>query len=344
MNDTSGPDLRQAYYERIRRHHLAPLWEVMAALVPPQPTSICVPVHWDFETLLPHLREAGRLISAEEAERRVLVLENPALAGQSRITRSLYGGMQLLMPGEVAHSHRHTATAIRLIVQGHGGFTSVDGERTPMAPGDFIITPSWTWHDHANPGDEPVIWLDGLDVPIVQLFEAGFSERWPESRQPLARPDGDMLDRYGSGLLPLDAPHPRRNPVFCYPYARTRTALERLAAAGPLHRCHAVRQQFVNPLTGGPATPTMAAFMQWLPRGFRGAASRSTDSTVFCVVEGEGESRVGDRTIAWRTHDVFVAPAWLPLRHETDGDAVLFGFSDRPVQQALQLWREEELC
>jgi gentisate 1,2-dioxygenase len=344
MSEASGREIRAAYYERIRGLSLAPLWEVMAALVPPQPVSACRPVHWSFEALLPQLQEAGRLISAEEAERRVLVLENPALAGQSRITRSLYGGMQLLLPGEVARSHRHTATAIRLIVQGQGAFTSVDGERTPMSPGDFIITPSWTYHDHCNPGDEPVIWLDGLDVPLIQLLEAGFSDHWPDASQPIVRPDGDMLARYGSGLLPVGGRKPERNPVFCYPYARTRPALERLAAAGPVHRCHAVRQQFVDPLTGGPATPTMAAFMQWLPRGFRGGACRSTDSTVYCAVEGEGESRVGDRTIAWRAHDVFVVPSWTPVRHETDGDAVLFSFSDRPVQQALNVWREEELA
>ncbi|MBL0421111.1 gentisate 1,2-dioxygenase [Ramlibacter sp. AW1] len=331
---------RQAFYRRIDSRHLAPLWEVLAALVPPQPRSILEPVHWSFAEVLPHLEEAGRLISAEEAERRVLVLENPALRGKSQITRSLYAGIQLLLPGEVAHSHRHTATAIRLVIEGRGGFTSVDGERTPMEAGDFIITPSGTFHDHSNPGSEPVVWLDGLDVPMIQMFEAGFSERNPDPHQLLDRADDESMDRYAHNMRPVGVPGPARNPLFRYPYARTRAVLQRMAERAPAHPCHGHKQEFVDPTTGGPATPTMAAFMQWLPRGFRGAAHRATDGTVFCVVEGEGASLVGERRIEWKPHDVFVVPSWVPVSHECDGDAVLFSFSDRPVQQALRIWKE----
>lgn len=334
---------RQAYYRRIDTENLAPLWEVLGKLVPPAPRSVLDPVHWSYATVLPHLRQAGDLISAEEAERRVLVLENPALRGQSQITRSLYAGLQLLLPGEVAHSHRHTATAIRLVLQGRGAFTSVDGERTPMEPGDFIITPSWTYHDHSNPGSEPVVWLDGLDVPLIQMLEAGFSDRYPQASHPSLRPDDHAIACWGHAMRPEGEVAPSRNPLFRYPYARTRAALERLAQAGTsVHRCHGIKQQFVDPATGGPATATMAAFMQWLPRGFEGAAYRATDSTVFCVVEGEGVSQVGERCIAWKPHDVFVVPSWTPVRHAPEGGhAVLFSFSDRPVQQALRVWRED---
>jgi gentisate 1,2-dioxygenase len=335
---------RREFYGRIDAEHLAPLWEVMAALVPPAPRSVCEPVHWSFAEVLPHLQQAGRLISAEEAERRVLVLENPALRGKSCVTRSLYAGLQLLLPGEIAHSHRHTATAIRLVVQGRGAYTSVDGERTPMEPGDFIITPSWTFHDHANPGSEPVVWLDGLDVPVIQFLEAGFSERYPFASQPLTRGDDDSLVRYAHSMAPIgDVARPGRNPLFRYPYVRTRASLQRLAVHGPVHRCHGVKQQFVDPTTGGPATATMAAFMQWLPGGFRGMAYRATDSTVFCVVEGCGKSHIGEHSFEWKPHDVFVVPSWLPVRHDADADAVLFSFSDRPVQQALRVWREEAI-
>ena len=121
--------------------------------------------------------EAGRLISAEEAERRVLVLENPALRGQSCITQSLYAGLQLILPGEVAPAHRHTQSALRLVLDGEGAYTAVDGERTTMRYGDFIITPSWTFHDHGNDGADPVVWLDGLDIPLVRFLDAGFAEK-----------------------------------------------------------------------------------------------------------------------------------------------------------------------
>jgi gentisate 1,2-dioxygenase len=121
----------------------------------------------------------GSADHAREAVRRVLILENPGMRGQSSITRSLYCGLQLLLPGEVAPSHRHTQSALRFIVEGSGAYTAVDGERTTMRPGDFIITPSWTWHDHGNPGAEPVVWMDGLDINILALFDAQFAENYP---------------------------------------------------------------------------------------------------------------------------------------------------------------------
>lgn len=331
---------REAYYRRIGHSHLAPLWEVMGALVPPAPRTVCHPVHWSYAGVRPLLHEAGQLISAQEAERRVLVLENPALSGQSAITRALYAGLQLLLPGEVAHSHRHTATAIRLVIEGEGAYTSVDGERTPMSAGDFIITPSWTYHDHSNPGVQPVVWLDGLDVPLVQFLEAGFSDRHAQATQSLEKVDDDSLTRYGNHMLPVDHVPGGRNPIFRYPYDRTRASLLQLESNGIIDACHGVKQQFVNPTTGGAATSTMAAFMQRLPAGFCGTSHRGTDSTVYCAVEGSGSSRIGEQRFDWQSHDVFVVPSWMPVSHETDQGAVLFSFSDRPVQKALGIWRE----
>ena len=205
---------RAAFYRRIDDENLTPLWESLAQLVPPRPNSPCQPALWRYGTVRPHLMDAGRLITAEQAERRVLVLENPGLRGASSITRSLYAGLQLILPGEVAPSHRHTQSALRFVVEGTGAYTAVDGERTLMHPGDFIITPSWTFHDHGNPGDSPVVWLDGLDIPMVTFFDAGFAERYAEPRQPLTRPDGDASLRYGQNLLPLEfSPTSRANPA-----------------------------------------------------------------------------------------------------------------------------------
>ena len=148
------------------------------------------PTIWRYEELRPLLMEAGRLITAEEAERRVVMLVNPGLHGASRITQSLYAGLQLILPGEVARTHRHTAAALRLVVEGQGAYTAVDGERTTMHPGDFILTPSWTYHDHGNPGDTPVVWMDGLDIPIVNMFDSGFAEHHPDTMQPVSRDEG----------------------------------------------------------------------------------------------------------------------------------------------------------
>src|SRR5690625_4756004 len=163
--------VNSSYYEKLGQYHLAPLWESLSALVPEQPTSEAVPALWRYEEMRPLIKEAGEIISAKEAVRRVLVLENPGMPGRSSITPTLYTGLQLILPGEVAPSHRHTQSALRFVVEGSGAWTAVDGERTTMHPGDFIITPSWRWHDHGNPsveeGGEPVIWLDGLDIPLM---------------------------------------------------------------------------------------------------------------------------------------------------------------------------------
>ena len=333
---------REAYYRRIAPAHLSPLWEVMSSLVPEHPHSPCVPAIWRYQQVRPWLMESGRLISAKEAVRRVLILENPGAPGTSAITQSLYAGLQLILPGEVAPSHRHTQSALRLIVEGSGAFTAVEGERITMHPGDFIITPAWTWHDHGNPGADPVVWLDGLDIPLVRFFECGFTEAYPQDSQPVTRPEGDALARYGGNLLPIDyEPRELASPMFAYPYARTRETLERLRGNGAPHPVHGYKLQFTNPATGGYPMPTIGAFIQLLPTGFGGGLYRSTDATVFHCIEGSGTLSVEDSRIAFGARDTFVVPAWCAYQLEAHADAVLFSFSDRPVQRALGLWREQ---
>ncbi|HEY7759209.1 MAG TPA: gentisate 1,2-dioxygenase [Burkholderiales bacterium] len=336
---------REAYYRRIAEQHLTPLWEVLAALVPEQPQSPCVPAIWRYDALRPWLMESGRLISAQEAVRRVLILENPGMPGSSAITQSLYAGLQLILPGEVAPSHRHTQSALRLIVEGSGAYTAVEGERALMHPGDFIITPSWTWHDHGNEASGPVVWLDGLDIPLVRFLDCGFSENYPQASQPVARPEGDALARYGNNLLPVDyEPASQSSPVFAYPYARTRESLALLQRNDAPHSAHGYKMQFINPATGGYAMPTMAAFVQLLPAGFSGGGYRSTDATVFHVIEGAGSALIGDTRIDFGVRDTFVVPAWSPYRLRAQAECVLFSFSDRPVQRAAGLWREQMLA
>ena len=335
---------RGAFYERIDKLGMTPLWEVLGALVPPQPKSPVAPVHFRYEEVRPHVMEAGRLISAEEAERRVLVLENPGLRGRSCITQSLFAGLQLILPGEVAPAHRHTQSALRLVLDGEGAYTAVDGERTTMHRGDFIITPAWTWHDHGNLGDQPVVWLDGLDIPIVRFLDAGFAEKSAQSSQQALRPEGDALARYGANMVPIDyAPKPADpTRVFVYPFERTRASLQAIAHGTP-DAHHGFKLRYVNPATGASPMPTIGAFAQWLPAGFETKPLRSTDGTVVVCLEGGGEATVGDATWRFQQNDVFVVPSWHALQLRADRDAVMFSFSDRPVQQALGRWREQRL-
>jgi gentisate 1,2-dioxygenase len=337
---------RADYYDRIGTRHMTPLWEVLGALVPPQPRSPVSAHLWRYSELRDQVLEAGKLISAEEAERRVLILENPALRGQSCITQSLYAGLQLIMPGEVAPAHRHTQSALRLVLDGEGAYTAVDGERTTMHRGDFIITPAWTWHDHGNLGNEPVVWLDGLDIPIVRFLDAGFAERSEQTSQQALRPEGDALARYGANMVPLDYQPKPADPtrVFVYPFERTKASLVAISQGAP-DAHHGFKLRYVNPATGASPMPTIGSFAQRLPAGFETKPVRCTDGTVHVCLEGGGEARLsgpsGDHTWRFQENDVFVVPSWHALQLRADRDSVLFSFSDRPVQQALGLWREE---
>ena len=336
------PADRQAYYDAIRPLNLAPLWEVLHNLVTPEPGSGCMPALWCYDDIRPSLMQSGELITAKEAERRVLVLENPGLPGQSQITTSLYAGLQLILPGEVAPAHRHTQSALRFVIEGEGAYTAVGGEKTIMHEGDFVITPSWAWHDHGNESDRPMVWMDGLDIPILKLIDASFAESLGEDSQLLSRPAGDSLARYGAGLLPIDhATTDKTSPVFNYPYDRTRAALETMRQAEEWDPCHGLKIKYVNPIDGDFAMPTIATFMQLLPKGFIGLDYRSTDAMVYSVVEGTGRTHVGDRTLDWGPRDVFVVPSWHRHRHAADADSVLFSFSDRSMQLKLGLWREQ---
>jgi gentisate 1,2-dioxygenase len=307
---------REEFYHRLKKKSAAPLWEQLADLVMAQPRPGCVPALWRYEEMRPYLMESGQLISADEAERRVLMIENPGLHGLPNITQSLYAGLQLVLPGEVTATHRHVAAALRFIIEGNGAYTSVDGVKIPMHPGDFILTPSWTYHDHGNLTEEPVIWLDGLDIPTVNTFDASFAEHYPGGTQPVLREGSDS--------------------AVSFPYASTRAALEQLSKDGPADTCHGFRIHY-----GGEATlPTIDAWLRLLPAGFQSASYRSTDATVFCVAEGHGESRIGSETFAWGPHDIFMAPSWVPVEHTAQVESVLFSYSDRPTQRALGMWRE----
>ena len=288
------------------------------------------------------MMEAGGLITAKEAERRVLVLENPGLRGESRITTDLYAGVQLVLPGEVAPAHRHSQSALRFVLEGEGAHTVVDGERTIMHEGDFVITPPMTWHDHGNESDKPMFWLDGLDVPLVQFLDTSFAEPLGADEQPVTRQLGDAEARYGANLLPVEYTRKRYSPVFNYPYARTREALETMKRQDEWDPCHGLKMRYANPETGGYAMATMGTFIQLLPKGFTTQSYRATDATIFVPKEGRGRSTIGDNfTVDWGPRDIFVVPSWQRVRHEATEEAVLFSFSDRPVQEALGLFRED---
>ncbi len=345
MSITEKPEetpQRLAFYEKIASLSYTPLWAVFSDIITAQPHSDCLPNLWKYEQARAWLLEAAELISASEAQRRVLIMENPGMPGQSKITTSLYAGLQLVMPGEIAPAHRHSQSALRFVLDGNGAHTCVDGERSIMQYGDFIITPPWAWHDHGNQSDEAMIWLDGLDIPLASFFDASFAESYSAEEYPVKRQDGDSLARYGSNMLPIDYRQEKlASPIFHYPYARSREALETMKQQQEWDTCHGLKMRYVNPADGGYAMPTIAPFLQLLPAGFKSDPYRSTDATVFVATEGNGKTTIDGQVFEWGPRDIFVAPSWKWVEHEARDEAVIFSYSDRVAQEKLGFWREQ---
>lgn len=343
----SGPvqqTARQQYYDDLRPLNLSPLWSVLQGLVPVEPVPAAKPWRWSWQDVYPQLLRSGDLITAEEAERRVLVLENPGLPGRSQVTDTLYGGLQLILPGEVAPAHRHTQSALRFVLHGEGAYTAVDGEKTRMKRGDFIITPHWSWHDHGHEGSDPVVWLDGLDVPLVSFLRAGFREGHEARAQALQRMEGEATARFGAGMLPLG--HERNgeltSPVFSYPYERSRETLDVLSRAGDGDPHLGLCLKYVNPLNGDWAMPTLGTTLRFFPRGFQTRAYRSTESLVLVGMEGRANIVLQDGgALSIGANDIIAIPGWTSWSVHAHEDTVLFSYSDRPVHEKLGLLREQ---
>jgi gentisate 1,2-dioxygenase len=333
----------ERYYEELRAQHVTPAW--ISGGITFEPRSKAVPHVWHWRDLRPQAMRAAELVGTEQAERRVLRLTNPSLPGVSA-SNTLVANIQIVMPGEIARAHRHSPSALRLIIEGQGGYTVVNGDRIPMSPGDLVLTPNWTWHDHANDTDAPMIWLDGLDTPLVRMLEAGFWEEYGADTQTLGKGADPSVAKYGAGgLRPAweGEPATRYSPLWHYPLAQARATLEQLAAehAGSPH--DGVILEYTNPLTGGPTMPTIGCHIQMLRPGEHTRAHRHVCCTNYHVIEGSGHSIVGGVELDWEDKDVFTVPTWTFHEHVNTGShpALLFSFTDAPVMKALDLYREE---
>jgi len=254
------------------------------------------------------------------------------------------------MPGEIAPTHRHVPCALRVVVEGSGAYTTVSGEKTLMRPGDFVTTPNWTWHDHGNESDEPMLWLDGLDMPFVLALNAMFYEELGDGyqTQPMTRELDDSQTRYNRGFRPHnDRFAGNYSPILNYRYADVRETLDLLDRAGDASaEEEGVMLDYVNPLTGGPTLPTIDAHAQLIRPGEHTRAVRDTASRIYHVMDGRGASIIGGKRLEWVKGDTFCAPTWAWREHEvaaSDPPAVLFSFDDGPIQKPFSLYRHQVL-
>lgn len=332
------PEEEERFYEGTGQAGLIPAWRGRGLERKPS----VVPFAWRWATARPLVLRSGDIVTPDrDVERRVLRLANPGL--HHGTTHTISAALQLLLPGENAPAHRHTPTAIRWVLEGSGAYTTVEGDKCYMEPGDLILTPSWTWHDHNNEGDQPLIWMDGLDTPLVHNLEATFYEAFPEDQQPIVSV-GESERKYASGALrpaweEATAPY---SPLWHYKWDRTHQALRSLAQTdcSPFDD---VALEFSDPATGGPVLRTMSCWIQLIRPGVNTKAHRHTSSAVYQVFRGQGHSVINGRRFDWSEGDFLVVPSWAWHEHanDTDQEAILFSIQDIPVMKTLALYREE---
>ena len=333
-------DLPQDYRDALTARNLVPLWPSLRGVLPPNvPTRQTRATCWAYKDIRPLLLQAGDLTPIEKAERRVLVLANPGHGLEKmQASAAMYLGMQLLMPGEWAPSHRHTPNAIRMIVEGEGAYTTVEGEKCPMSRGDLILTPTGLWHEHGHDGKDPVVWLDVLDLPIIYYLETSYHVEG--QRQQVQVGHGDKAYSR-SGVLPtpmfMDA-H-KRYPMLRYPWADTKQALETLAADQPDLAC--VQVKYVNPATGEDAENILGFYALMLRPGQTLRLPARSPASVFHVIEGGAQVQINEHTFTLDEADTCCAPGYTPItlkNTRANAPSFLFIADESPLHRKLGVY------
>ncbi len=311
--DGSAADV-EAVHRRIRELGAEAGWRRERPSLWPEPRPVLLPHRWRWRQFRAVLERAGGIVSTETAERRNLTLTNPAEGHTYSTVRTIVAAYQMLRSGETARPHRHSPNAVRIVLEGRGAYTVVDGERIPMTPGDVVLTPGGSWHAHGSVGREDCYWLDVLDVPLVHLLEPMFFE-----------------PHRGASELRCGSPD-RAHLVFGAPEIDARLAAAPEAPDGSCERQIEL---------GTPALPTLSLHVQSLRPGVSTELRRTTASSVFVVTSGRGLTQVEGATFRWEAGDVIAVPAWRAYRHRARAPSRLLRVSDEPTLRALGFLRED---
>lgn len=332
-------DLEQ-FNEELRKKNLRGYWQNVQGDVYREPIPSFEPYLWKWSDVEEAINKAGEAVSLESSFRRVIQFCNPSLGGAT--THTLVLNLQMLKPGEQALAHRHTAGAIRFVIKGRGAHVVVEGESFEIGEGDFLTTPNWTWHDHLNDSDQTLLWLDGLDSPLVRLLQTDFHEPYKNKKQPVSKPANSSLYQ----LTPIRPnwvrPDSIQPPGYRYRWEETEKVLKNVGEH-PGDPFEGILLEYVNPLTGGPTLPTMSCQIQMLRPGEKTKCHRHTSSAIYHVFRGRGATIIDDIRYEWGPGDSMVVPLWRFHYHEnySDKEAILFVMTDKPVMDALGFYREE---
>lgn len=333
-------------YADMQAQALTPLWRIEEATLTPQPQPKTLAWLWKWADLYQIARRAGNLVPVERGgDRRAIALSNPGLQGKPFATPTIWAAIQWLNGHEVAPAHRHTAQAVRFIVEGNGSWSTVEGDRVFLERGDFVLTPAWLWHDHGSKDDQPAVWVDALDIPLNNYLDASFFEQYPHEAQPVTHAPNTTVLKYGVGQLrpAWEQRSLQYPPMHTYKWAATEQALTNLAQvdASPFDD---VALEYTNPHTGGSVMPSFSCWVQMLRPGIQTQAHRHVGSVVYHVFEGSGETIINGVRFSWQQGDMFVIPSWAWHEHHNasaDQRTILFSIRDTPTLIALNKYREE---
>ena len=337
MTDTDTDDARLVeLYQDFERLHLQGLWTQAADLMPKVPSPKAVPWIWHAADLLPIADRCGELITIERGgERRAIALANPGLGGRPYATPTIWGALQHLGPHESAPAHRHMANAVRFVLDGEGVWTTVDGDACDMEPGDLVLTPAWTFHDHANTTDSPMRWFDGLDLPLSNYLDVIFYENHPDLAQPVEDRNRSEQQWATAGVQVRGATRSAHgSPLLRYRWDQTDAALAAATADSP-----SATIDFVDPSTGGPPLATLGCSMTRMLAGTSLPPSRRVGSSIVVVFRGRGHSTLNGERVGWGPFDMIAVPSWCEVSHSADEDTDLFVIDDAPVIKALGFGR-----
>jgi len=337
------------YAAALQKLSLGAAWTQIRNLTPQgRPMRHANAMSWRYADARPKLIEAGQIVPIELAERRVLALINPGVTpARLATTPSIFIGLQLILPGESALAHRHTPAAARLVIEGMGGSTTVNGEKLPMEQGDLLLTPPHHWHEHRHEGTEPMIWMDILDHPVGIPLETSYlvdeEDLAGDSHRANTAHSSEAM-YLAPGLVPFRSPAvgPSRYPMLRFPWKRTEEALigisERSTKRDPVHL------MFVNPESGASLLETMCFSMRMLRPAEEVVVPRRSTSTVFQILDGEGECIIDDRGFSWGQHDTIASPTFAQVTHRNASNrkpAFLLQVDDGPLQSKLGFYEED---
>lgn len=361
--ESKPDDALSRLYNDVEAAEMAPFWAVNPSQAHDEDRQVmdkkrAIPFGWKYSTAIePLLRRSAELVTTESSERRSLILVNPGLKPRRATVSTMYTAYRLNDPREVMPPHRHSPSAIRFGLTGSMNFTGVDGENITFGPGDMVLTPGNTWHNHGNQGSEAAVNLSVLDVPLVDTlnathFEHDYTEI--ESGRRVRRavqtekvpPDYSQRVYGAGGLLPRFAPQRRgggnSSPMYVYRWEMMRELLEKFKDwDGDSHEALSI--EYVDPTSGRPVFRTMTFFMQMLRPGEHTLPLWQNASLLYAPFQGTGYSVIDGKKIKWGPFDTLAVPggSWCEHANPSENEpAVIFVASDEPTLKALSLYRK----